>query len=305
MIKKLITSLFIFFSACNYSFAQVTVTHDELPDTSSTDSKASLNNQLRQSQNAINSIGSYFNSNGYLSEANGGTGTNLSAFANGSILIQNGANVGIGTFGQGNSGQIVISAGAGLSPNWGNFHGASQVFLSSGSFTAPSGVTKIYLSMIGGGGNGAIGGTTGGGGGGGAGQCIINYPYTVVAGNSYTVTINGGHATTIFDTITLAAGNNGSAGSGTTAGAGGISAGQPSSSTGGSIGLYLSPGGTPPNSGSIGGGGAGTPFGAGANGNAGGAGSDAAANTGAGGSGSDTSTHSGGAGGSGIVVVQY
>lgn len=110
--------LFLMLSGCNLAFAQVTVQHDELPNTDSADSKASLNNQLRQSQNAINSIGAYFNSNQYLTEANGGTGANLSAFQNGSILVQNTGNVGIGTFGQGTSGQYLQSQGLAVNPAW-------------------------------------------------------------------------------------------------------------------------------------------------------------------------------------------
>lgn len=107
----------VYYSTLSYA-QQITVTQDVLPNTTSSDSTAVLNNTIRQNANAINSIGGYFNSNGYLTEANGGTGTNLSAFPNGSILVQNTANVGIGTFGQGTSGQILTSGGPAVNPVW-------------------------------------------------------------------------------------------------------------------------------------------------------------------------------------------
>lgn len=117
--NNILLILFLLFNSYNHAFAQVIVTHDELPNTDTTDSKTSLNNQLRQSQNAINTIGAYFNSNGYLSQSSGGTGVNLSSVPNGSILVEDTGNVGIGTFGQGTSGQFLESQGAGVNPIWG------------------------------------------------------------------------------------------------------------------------------------------------------------------------------------------
>lgn len=66
-----------------------------------------------------------------------------------------------------------------------------QVFTASGTFVAPTGVTTILLTMCGGGGGGqagTAGGSLGGDAGGGAGA-IVNWPYTVIPGNSYTVTV--------------------------------------------------------------------------------------------------------------------
>lgn len=102
--------------------------------------------------NAINSIGGYFNSSGYLTEANGGTGTNLSAVPNGSILVQNTANVGIGTFGQGTSGQFVTSQGAGVNPTWSTYTPPTQ--MSAYNVTAPlitlfDNSTQVAASAIG------------------------------------------------------------------------------------------------------------------------------------------------------------
>lgn len=109
----------------------------------------------------------------------------------------------------------------------------SQMFTSNGTFTAPQGVTMVYLTMVGagGGGGGGMGsGNSGGGGGGGAsGATIINYPVTVIPGNSYSVTVgvagaggsgrsggtgraqsgaNGG--ATIFDSVSIPGGGGGS-----------------------------------------------------------------------------------------------
>jgi len=65
-------------------------------------------------------------------------------------------------------------------------------FLSSGSWTAPPGVTQIMLDGSAGGGGGAYGypGQTGGGGGGG-GAAVIGELITVVPGTTYTITIGG------------------------------------------------------------------------------------------------------------------
>lgn len=109
--------IFAFILICTPALAQqVQVSRDELPNTNSTDSTAVLNNVLRQNQNAINSIGGYFNSNEYLKEANGGTGANLSTAPNGSLFVQDGTNVGIGTINPGTSGQYLKSQGAAVAP---------------------------------------------------------------------------------------------------------------------------------------------------------------------------------------------
>lgn len=297
--------LILLLCGCTPGWAQVNVTTDVLPETGTTDSTTILNNNLRLQQNALNSIGAYFNSSGFLQETSGGTGANLALVPNGSILMQNTANVGIGTFGQGTSGQVLTSNGPGVNPIFSDSNVKSaQIFTSSGSFVAPTGITKVYLSMIGGGGTGGVAGTTGGGGGGGSGQCFINYPYTVVAGNSYTVTINGAGATTVFDALTAAAGTVGNAGSGGTPGTGGVSGGQTLLNVAGS-GLYNGPGGTGGTGTALGGGGAGSPFGSGGAGGNAGNGVAASANTGAGGGGGSNGAATGGAGGSGVVIVSY
>lgn len=206
-------------------------------------------------------------------------------------------------------GQVYIYTGSG----WAAIGATTQIeiFLSSGTFVAPSGVTKVYLSMVGGGASGAVssGGATNSGGGGGA--SVINYPYTVVPGNSYTVTVGAGGAgnsaagvtdgsdggDTSFDALTVEGGDRG-LGNASGGGKGGNST---------KYGLGI-PGGDG-NQSTNGVQGGGSAFGAGTAGKTDGTGSaSAAANSGAG-SGS-CHWNSGGAitagnGGSGLVIVAY
>lgn len=103
------------------------------------------------------------------------------------------------------------SAGGGPNP----LHG-SQVFTSSGTFTAPTGVTAIKVQVIAAGGSGATGSNSvGAGGGGGAGGYIVDY-LTISAGGTASVTVgtNGGSRTSSFavsggSTLTASGGNNG------------------------------------------------------------------------------------------------
>jgi len=71
-----------------------------------------------------------------------------------------------------------------------------QLFLTSGTWTAPAGVTQVKLVVVGGGGGGggynSTGGTNDGGNGGSAGVAVGNV--TVVPGTAYTVTVGAGGA---------------------------------------------------------------------------------------------------------------
>lgn len=138
-----------------------------------------------------------------------------------------------------------------------------QTFLSSGTFVCPAGITTVYLSGIAGGaaGNSSHGGNSG--------MWIQLYPYTVIPGNSYTVTIGSGGGNTVFDTLTLLAGSVGT------------------SNPGGQIGISSPPIGTN---------GGGTPWGAGNTGN-----SSGTPNTGAGGGFSGSP----GTGSSGLMIIEY
>lgn len=70
----------------------------------------------------------------------------------------------------------------------------SQVFTGNGTFTAPTGVTRILVTMCGGGGGGGGSNTLFAGGGGGAGQSIIAHSMVVSPGAGYTVTVGSGGA---------------------------------------------------------------------------------------------------------------
>lgn len=107
--------------------------------------------------------------------------------------------------------------------NWVTIGGREYFASGSGSWTAPAGVTKVFITAIaggGGGGSGASGGNAGSGGGGGA--SLVKYPYTVIPGNSYSYSVgakgvkgalNADDATaggnTTFDAITLTGGGRG------------------------------------------------------------------------------------------------
>lgn len=202
---------------------------------------------------------------------------------------------------------------------------SAQTFTSSGTWTCPTGIYKVQLTMFGGGGRGGAGstyssgGTTfySGGGGGGSSAVVWNYRVNVVPGTVYTVTVG---ATTVASSFGALAsvnpgvtGNNASGSTPGTGGAGGGAldvSGQLITTT---VDRTSTPrsfagntGGTGSNSSNngaaIGGAGAATPFYgyAGALPNGG----SAAANSGAGGAGANY-TGGVGQGGSGLVIVQW
>ncbi len=264
----------------------------------------------------------------------GSTSANTGAFSTlkvgtthqGDILYDNGTSLVRLT--PGTDGQFLKTQGSSANPIWSTVTipiTFSQLFTSSGTFTAPVGITKVYLTMSagGGGGGGAGSNSNSHAGGGASGQYVINYPYTVVAGNSYTVTIGalgaGGDATpsngsnggnTSFDALTLTGGNGGALASSSN-GAGGTALTPASTRIGGILG-FSNPGQAGSTSG--GGGGGFTLFGVGGNGGvtAGDGGTPtstaAAVNTGAGGGGAvgiGGGNVAGSNGGSGICFVQY
>lgn len=198
----------------------------------------------------------------------------------------------------------------------------TQTFTSSGTWTRPSTVNMVYVSMAGGGGKGGSGYQTGnnsgyGGGGGGAGQYYLRHP-VAVSGN-VSVTVGAGSIYTsvpgensAFGSLIAVGGSNGDSSNGVYHGAGGTGGGGSGMQSG--TGLNSGAGGN----GTGGGGGGGTPFGQGG----GGAdqyyangpylnGGNAAANTGAGGGGgagtgyNQPSPGVGGNGGSGVVILDY
>jgi len=194
---------------------------------------------------------------------------------------------------------------------------ASQFFTSSGTFTAPTGVTTVYVTMAAGGGagSGADGGA-GGRGGGAAGGCLIKYPYAVTPGNNYTVTVGTGGAggwgngaagtDSVFGDLTVLGGNGGS---GTKGGAsrgtqaivdGG--AGDGSGGAGGTA--VVMSGGGGDGADYRGGGGGASPFGNGGAGGALGLNGNDGSGYGSGGGGSGGASD-GGSGTAGFVLVEW
>ena len=166
-----------------------------------------------------------------------------------------------------------------------------QIFTSSGTWTAPTGVTKAQVLIVSGGGSGGATSYNQGIGFGGMGGSQYTAQFTVTPGTGYTVTVGAGGAATTGSS-NYANGNNGSASAfGSTSIAGG-NGGFASGATGG----YE--GGTSGNNSYLQGG---------ARVTLGTAGNAAAANTGGGGSGAQNNSGAvnSGAGGSGIVIVRW
>ena len=126
--------------------------------------------------------------------ASGGTGQ--------ATLTANNVLIGAGTssvafVAPGTSGNVLASNGTSwVSQTLAAVQLREQLFLTSGTWTAPAGVTQVKLVVVGGGGGGggynSTGGTNDGGNGGSAGVAVGNV--TVVPGTAYTVTVGAGGA---------------------------------------------------------------------------------------------------------------
>ena len=308
-----------------------------------------LNELLRKSESAITDLEeatvNVADVTGIVAEANGGTGSDTSSLLTGSFFIQSNTMDTVVGFDQGTSGYYLQSQGVGNDSTWTSipvtYSGEDILTAASGTWTSPSNVTKIYLTMLGGGGGGAAdnGGANWTGAGGGAAGYIVDMPYTVTGSTGYDYVVgagglggsyaagtgNTGSATT-FDSgaISVVGGVGGTSGS--SGGVGGIAGivvssdnfvGQDAVSTTGGAGggstletvfaLSLGHGGIGSGGTNAGGGGAGTPYGFGGDGGDKEVrGNSAADNTGAGGGGNGWNTgQRGGDGGSGIIIIKY
>jgi len=129
---------------------------------------------------------------GTLVVARGGTGASTLTANN--VLLGNGTSA-LQAVAPGTNGNVLTSNGttwtsAALSiPAQGQIQ--RQLFTSSSSWTAPTGVTRVEVICVGGGGGAGVDGCTYGGGGWGG---IAFGIYTVTPGTSYTVTIGAGGA---------------------------------------------------------------------------------------------------------------
>ena len=232
---------------------------------------------------------------GTLGVTNGGTGQ--TTYTNGQLLIGNttGNTLTKATLTQGTGISITNGAGAITIAATGGYAGISaEVFNSSGTFTIPTGITKIKVTAAGGGGNGGNAGPDGNGKGGGGGAVAIQWLSGLTPGNTLSVTRGGAagsssvsSGTQPISTITGGGGGSGSPNDGPAGGGG--------SASGGAINI-------PGTAGNQGGGEAfmgpaGIYNGVGA----GGAGNG----TGGGGAGGGGPSGAGGAGAGGIVTIEY
>lgn len=204
----------------------------------------------------------------------------------------------------------------------------TTTFTTTGTWTAPTGVTSITPLIVAGGGSGGSGwsGTWYSGGGGGGGGAVTS-TYSVTPGTSYTVTVGGsGSSSSISGIATANAGSNGASASGSSDGSGGATGGNTGNGGNGVANGTAGSGGAgylwSTNGQRYGGGGGGgsgfsgwaTAYagtgGAGGGGNGGGGqnggnGTAGTANTGGGGGGGAGNGGGGQSGGSGIVIVRY
>jgi hypothetical protein len=112
----------------------------------------------------------------------------------------------------------------------------SQIFTSSGTFTIPTGVTAVKVTVVGGGGNGGSASSSGApyvgaGGGGGGGGVAIKYITGLTPGGTVSVTVGAVAGTSSFGAYCSATG-------GASGGAGGVSGGSGGSGGAGSSGDF-------------------------------------------------------------------
>jgi hypothetical protein len=174
------------------------------------------------------------------------------------LRIGTSGEIGLSGANYGTSGQVLTSNGPGAAVSWTTLSGYAgpnyQAFTSPGTFTVPTGITRIKVTVIGAGGGGATYAPTVAGGGGGSGGLTINYITGLTPGGTAAVTVGTGGTvpggpggTSSFGPIvaTTLTATGGTGASGASGGAGGAGTGYGvlvSGSGGGGGGKYV-PGG--------------------------------------------------------------
>lgn len=298
MIRKIfLTSYLLFLSSCNLAHAQIAeMTPESLPV---------LNQQLRYSERRIDSLEQISDLSTYETPTDDGVVVGNGSSFDTKVLPSCSTSTSALQY---TTASNAFSCGT-INPIFVPTN--IQVFTSSGTWTKPSTVSKVYVKVWGGGAGGAGGWSAtisaGGGGGGGysEGYVTVTGDVTVTIGSGGASGTNGGNSS--FAGGVTVQGNGGSTGSGVTAGAGGAASGGTINLTGGSgqDGAQLSPGGQGGSSRFGGDGGDGGSYfgdysGVSASGRVGGT-----PGGGGGGTGTGNSAGSAGSGGPGMVIVYY
>ena len=170
-------------------------------------------------------------SGGVTGVAQGGTGADTLTANN--VILGNGTSA-VQFVAPGTSGNVLTSNGTtwASSPSSAGLTGPSaQIFTSSGTFTIPSGVANVKVTVVGGGGNGGTRTSNGVGGGGGGGGVAIKWLTGLTGGNDLTVTVGAVAGTSSVasgtETISTISATGGASGGTnvTTGGAGGAGSG--------------------------------------------------------------------------------
>ncbi len=147
--------------------------------------------------------------------ASGGTGAATLAANN--VLLGNGTSA-VQTVAPGTAGNVLTSAGGtwtSAAPAAGYVGPTTQVFSSNGTFTIPSGITKVKVTLVGGGGGTAGAPTNGEILAGGGGATAIKWLTSLTSGNTISVTVGSGGTASGSAGVAGGAGGNSSIASGT------------------------------------------------------------------------------------------
>jgi hypothetical protein len=161
------------------------------------------------------------NVTGTLPVANGGTGA--ATLASNNVLLGNGASA-VQTIAPSTSGNVLTSNGT----TWAStalpasaLGANAQVFTSNGTFTIPTGITRLKVTVVGGGGGGSgfqnvcsveVGGIAGAGAG-----TAVKFLTSLTPGNTLSVTVGAGGAGSATNNTSGSAGGNSTVASGTQA----------------------------------------------------------------------------------------